>query len=168
MTAILKFERITTQIAFFLAIVFLCIAASFALYQVLTRFVLDNPSTWSETVIRSTMIWAVFLGVSAAYRDGAMISVEIIQTQLPKRLGLSLYILANFLSLLFFVILFWQGYQMTLRVIPQELDGLPISIAWAYAALPAGTLFTLIAIVGCILRVLQAGQLPSAPIEPKS
>ena len=107
MTAILKFERITTKIAFFLAIVFLCIAASFALYQVLTRFVLDNPSTWSETVIRSTMIWAIFLGVSAAYRDGAMISVEIIQTNLPKRLGLSLYIFANFLSLLFFAVLFW-------------------------------------------------------------
>ena len=61
----------------YMSIGFLIIAASLALYQVITRFVFASPSTWSEVITRSAMIWSVFLGVAVAFRHGAMISVEI-------------------------------------------------------------------------------------------
>ena len=38
-----------------------------------------------------------------------MIALEFIQTTLPRKLGLGLYLLAMILTLVFFGILFWQG-----------------------------------------------------------
>ncbi|MBR9862697.1 MAG: TRAP transporter small permease [Rhodobacteraceae bacterium] len=151
----LRLENFTTGVALRLSIAFLVIAASLALYQVVTRFVFGAPSTWSEVITRSAMIWSVFLGVAVAFKHGAMISVDMIQNALPPRLGLALYVLASIGSLIFFSFLFWQGYLMTLRVIPQSLSALEISIAWVYAALPAGSVFILLAIVASVIRAVQ-------------
>ncbi|WP_069300448.1 TRAP transporter small permease [Neptunicoccus sediminis] len=151
----LRLENFTTGVALRLSIAFLVIAASLALYQVITRFVFGAPSTWSEVITRSAMIWSVFLGVAVAFKHGAMISVDMIQNSLPPRLGLALYVLASIGSLIFFSFLLWQGYLMTLRVIPQSLSALEISIAWVYAALPIGSGFILIAILGAIIRAVQ-------------
>ena len=79
MRAFLRFEDFTTGLAFRLSAAFLVIAASLALYQVTARFVFGSPSTWSEVITRSAMIWSVFLGVAVAFRHGAMIAVEVIQ-----------------------------------------------------------------------------------------
>jgi TRAP-type C4-dicarboxylate transport system permease small subunit len=155
MRVFLRFEDITTGLALRLSITFLIIATALALYQVTTRFVFGNPSTWSEVITRSAMIWSVFLGVAVAFRHGAMISVEIIQQVLPPRLGLSLFLLANALSVIFFSILFWQGWAMSERVVNQKLAALDISIAWAYAALPVGSVFIIIAILASMIRGVQ-------------
>ncbi len=148
----LRIEDFTTGIALRAAIAFLVISAGLALFQVITRFVFDAPSTWSEVITRSAMIWSVFLGVAVAFRHGAMISVDVIMNALPRRLGLTLYLAANVASILFFVILAWQGYLMCLRVVGQKLAALDVSIAWAYAALPVGSLFIIIAIVASMIR----------------
>ena len=147
-----SFERQSTRIALALSITFLVIAAALAMWQVTTRFVFGQPSTWSEVITRSAMIWAIFMGVAATYRHGSMIAMEIIQRSLPRRLGLGLFLFANLLSALFFAILFWQGWGMTERVAAQKLAALEVSIAWVYAALPVGSVFAMIAIAGCIGR----------------
>lgn len=147
-----SFERQSTRIALALSIAFLVIAAALAMWQVTTRFVFGQPSTWSEVITRSAMIWAIFMGVAATYRHGSMIAMEIIQRSLPRGLGLGLFLVANLLSALFFAILFWQGWGMTERVAAQKLAALEVSIAWVYAALPVGSVFAMIAIAGCIGR----------------
>ncbi|CUH24174.1 TRAP-type C4-dicarboxylate transport system, small permease component [Jannaschia seosinensis] len=148
----LRLENITTGIALRAAIAFLAIAAGLALYQVVTRFVFDAPSTWSEVITRSAMVWSVFLGVAAAFRHGAMISVDVIMNNLPRRLGLGFFLVAHGASLVFFAILAWQGWLMTGRVMSQNLAALEISIAWVYAALPTGSAFIMISIVAAMIR----------------
>ncbi|MGF1553232.1 MAG: TRAP transporter small permease [Paracoccaceae bacterium] len=165
MRPILAVERVATRVALVLAILFLSAAAALALYQVFTRFVLASPSTWSEAFVRSTMIWAVFLGVAPAIRDGTMIAIEVVQDALPRRLGLGLHVTVCLLSVFFFAVLFWQGWGMTERVLGQTLAGLRISIAWAYAALPVGAAFAIVALVGAMLRAIAEGARPGAAPE---
>jgi TRAP-type C4-dicarboxylate transport system permease small subunit len=98
------------------------------------------------------MIWSVFLGVAPAFREGTMIALEFIQTALPRKLGLALYMFAMIMTVLFFAILFWQGWAMTERVTGQTLAALQVSIAWVYAALPVGSVFIWIAVLGCMIR----------------
>ena len=162
MTFFYKLESVTTGFALRLSIVFLLIATGLALYQVTTRFVFGQPSTWSEVITRSAMIWSVFLAVAPAFREGSMIAVEIVQRVLPARLGFALYLAATASSLTFFAILFWQGWAMTLRVIPQKLAALEVSIAWVYAALPVGSVFIMIAVLGCMGRAIRQGEIPQA------
>ena len=161
MTLFLRLEAATTRVAMWLAIGFLVIATALAMYQVATRFILGSPSTWSEVITRSAMIWSVFLGVAPAFREGSMIALEFIQHALPRRLGLALYQVGMGLTLLFFSILFWQGWIMTGRVMDQSLAALNISIAWAYVALPVGAVFILIAVTGCMIRAGRGDWPPS-------
>lgn len=166
MRLFLKVEDLTTGLALRLAIAFLVVATGLALFQVITRFAFGEPSTWSEVITRSAMIWSVFLGAAPAFRYGSMISVDIIQHMLPPRLALTLQVTAHLLSVVFFAFLFWQGWAMTLRVVNQKLAALDVSIAWAYAALPVGAVFTIIAILGCTVRVLRGdGDEPQPLLE---
>jgi TRAP-type C4-dicarboxylate transport system permease small subunit len=148
----LKIEMNTTRLALWAAIGFLVTATALAVFQVTTRFAFGQPSTWSEVITRSAMIWSVFLGVAPAFREGTMIALEFIQTALPRRLGHALYQLSMVLTLIFFAILFWQGLAMTERVANQTLAALQISIAWVYAALPVGSVFISISVLGCMIR----------------
>lgn len=165
MNLFINIERRISETAMWLAIVFIVLAACLAIYQVTTRFVFGHPSTWSEVITRSTMIWAVFIGVAPAYRHGAMIAIDVIQAALPRRAGVALFQVANLLSLVFFAVLFWQGWGMTERVVNQKLAGLQISIAWVYAALPVGAVFAMVAIMGRLARVAASGALDSKPAE---
>ena len=163
MTHFLRVADAATAVALRLSIAFLVIAAGLAIYQVVTRFVFGAPSTWSEVVTRSAMIWSVFLGVAVAFRHGAMISVDVVRNALPGRPGLMLLLAANAACLVFFSILLWQGYLMTLHVRGQRLAALEVSIAWVYAALPVGSAFVLIAVAAASARAWR-GDDPAAAI----
>ena len=162
MRHLLRLEDFTTGLALRLSIAFLVIAAGLALFQVITRFVFDAPSTWSEVITRSAMIWSVFLGVAAAFRHGAMISVDAVQNALPRPLARALIVASGAASLLFFSILLWQGYLMTLRVLPQKLAALEVSIAWVYAALPVGSAFIIVAVLAATIRALTGREIPDS------
>lgn len=122
-------------------------AASSGMYQVITRFVFEQPSVWSETLSRTLLIWMVFLGIMTAFRQGAMVSVDLALRTSKGAVNIALRALVALSCILLLAIVVWFGYQMTLRVQYQNLAGLEISIAWAYAALPIGAAFTILAVV---------------------
>ena len=51
--------------------------------QVFTRYVLNDPLTWTEEVARYLMVWVCFLGSAMALKYGEHISVSFIQERLP-------------------------------------------------------------------------------------
>src|SRR5690606_21741997 len=112
------------------------VAAGF--YQVLARFILESPSAWSEAWTRASVIWAVMLGVALAFRQGAMLSVDMLHSVLggtrARRLEhVVLVIVVGFLGFLACV-----GAQMTWRVRFQTMPSLDASISWVYLAIPIG------------------------------
>lgn len=116
-------------------------------YQVLARFILESPSAWSEAWTRASVIWAVMLGVALAFRQGAMLSVEMLHSVLgglwARRLEHAvLLIVVSFLGFLA-----WVGGQMTWRVRFQTMPSLEASISWVYIAIPIGAVLSLIAVI---------------------
>lgn len=147
----LQFERWTTRLSLLAAVAMLIISVSLGFYQVITRFFLDAPSTWSEVISRSAMIWCVFLGAAAGFRGGFMMSVELVYKLLPPRRLIWLEVLVALCCVIVLVVLMYYGTAMTWRVRSQMLSGLGISIGWAYAAMPTGALFALIAVLARLL-----------------
>jgi hypothetical protein len=83
------------------AMVGVALMAGFTCYQVFMRFVVGQPSTWSEVLVRSIMIWTVYLAAAAAFREGAMIAAEVLVRAVPRPLGKAMQIFAGLLSLVF-------------------------------------------------------------------
>lgn len=122
-------------------------AVGAAFYQVLARFVLETPADWSEAWTRAALIWTVMLGVILAFRQGAMLSVEMLHSFLRarNRRGLEHVIMAINVGFLGFMA--WVGAQMTWRVRFQNLPSLDVSISWIYVAIPIGAIVAIIAVI---------------------
>jgi TRAP-type C4-dicarboxylate transport system permease small subunit len=121
------------------------------------RFVLDQPSTWSEVLVRSIMIWTVYLGAAAAFREGAMIAAEVLVRAVPEAVGKALQIVAGVLSLAFLYILVTTSIDMVQRTSSQVLAGLEIPIGWIYLAMPIGGTLASLAILVRTSELLEPG-----------
>lgn len=154
---LLRLERLTTRIAHDAAALLLTVAVCLAFYQVLTRFLLGLPSTWSEVMARSLMIWAVYLGIAAAFRQGSMIAVDLVHRFVSGRTALLVHGVVTLVCLVFLAVLGWYGIAMAERVQNQTLAGIEVSIAWFYAALPVGAAFSMLALVARFGEMLRHG-----------
>jgi TRAP-type C4-dicarboxylate transport system permease small subunit len=150
-------EQALTAAALWVAMVGLALMAFFTCYQVVMRFVLDQPSTWSEVLVRSIMIWTVYLAAAAAFREGAVIAAEILVRSVPRALGKALQILAGIASIAFLVVLVWTGIEMVGRTSAQRLAGLGIPISWVYLALPIGGALATLAVLVRTSELLEPG-----------
>ncbi len=56
-----------------------------ALFQVFRRYVLQDPSIWTEEVARMLLVWATFLAAAAATRTGDHLYVDTLLLRLPPR-----------------------------------------------------------------------------------
>ena len=141
-------ESWTTRLAMVIACLMMAIAASLAVFQIFTRFVLEQPAEWSEVLIRFSLIWMVFLGIPMAFRQGAMISVDALYRAVPTHIKRVLDLIVALAALVLMTIILWWGYDYAVRGSVQSMAGLEtLSMFWAYIALPVGAVFSIIAIV---------------------
>jgi len=143
----LALERRVSATMLVLACLLLLLAASCGLYQVVMRFVFSEPSAWSEVATRMALIWMVFLGTVAAFRHGALVSVDLAYRLSRGMWRRGLHFVITAVTVVFLAVVLWCGIDITWKVRFQELAGLEVSIAWAYAALPVGALFSLLAVL---------------------
>ncbi len=148
----LALERRTTGLAMALACAMLVVASTLAMFQIITRFVLEQPAEWSEILIRFSLIWMVFMGIAAAFRQGAMVSVDVLYRWSPPRIRRVLDWVVCGAALLLVGIIVWWGWAYALRGQVQSMAGLEnVSMFWAYLAMPVGGLFSVLGIVGNLL-----------------
>ena len=146
---LLRTERVTTGLATALACLMMAVAASLGLWQIVTRFVIERPAEWTEVLIRFSLIWMVFLGIPTAFRQGAMVSVDVLYRWAGPRMKRVLDTLVALAALLLLAVIVIVGWDYALRGRVQTVIGLEdVSMFWAYLALPVGGVFAAVAVVG--------------------
>ena len=150
--AFLMFERGATFAALLGACAMLVIAASLGMFQIVTRFVLEQPAEWTEVLIRFSLIWMVFLAIPSAFRQGAMVSVDVLYRWSPPRVRRVLDYVVAVAALALIGVIVWGGWDYAQRGGVQSMAGLEsVSMFWAYVAMPVGGVFSAIGIVGNLL-----------------
>lgn len=145
--AVLAVDRIVTAIALNLACLLLALISVLGMWQVVTRFVLSQPSTWTEELMRRLLIWCVMLGVVVAFRRGALVSVDLMLQISRGAFHRFVRVLILVSSLAFLGVLVWFGIDLVWRVRFQTFASMELSMAWAYAALPFGALLSMFAVI---------------------
>ena len=147
--AFLMFERGATFAALLGACAMLVIAASLGMFQIVTRFVLEQPAEWTEVLIRFSLIWMVFLAIPSAFRQGAMVSVDVLYRWSPPRVRRVLDYVVAVAALALIGVIVWWGWDYAQRGGVQSMAGLEsVSMFWAYVAMPVGGVFSAIGILG--------------------
>ncbi|MGB2817693.1 MAG: TRAP transporter small permease [Burkholderiaceae bacterium] len=144
---ILAIDRIVTNAIWALSALLLGAISILGLYQVLIRFVFNQPSSWTEEIIGRLLIWTVALGVVAAFRQGALVSVDVMLRWSRGRWRQVVRLIILVVTATFLGLLAWVGYDLAWRIRFQTFASIPISISWAYLALPVGATFSLLAVL---------------------
>ena len=59
------------------------------LWQVFTRFILNDPSTWTEELAVFLLVWVSLLGAAVALGRGAHLGIDYFVGKLPERTRLA-------------------------------------------------------------------------------
>lgn len=152
----LTFERWTTFIAMLGACIMLAVSASLGMFQIIMRFVLEQPAEWTEVLIRFSLIWMVFLAIPAAFRQGAMVSVDVLYRWSPPKMRRVLDWVVSLAAMTLIGIIIWWGWDYAQRGGVQSMAGLEsVSMFWAYLAMPVGGLFCIVGIIGNLVDPLR-------------
>jgi TRAP-type C4-dicarboxylate transport system permease small subunit len=150
--AFLKTEHWTTLASMLAACLMLVIASSLGMFQIVTRFILERPAEWTEVLIRFALIWMVFLGIPMAFRQGAMVSVDVLYRWSRPGMRRVLDWLVAIASLALVFVMITVGWEYAQRGKVQTTIGLEdVSMFWAYLAVPAGALFSVLGIIANLL-----------------
>ena len=148
----LGIERWTTGASMIAACVMLVIASALGVFQIVTRFVLEQPAEWSEILIRMSLIWMVFMGIPTAFRQGAMVSVDVLYRWSPPKVRRVLDWVVCLAALALILVIIWWGWDYAQRGGVQSMAGLEsVSMFWAYLAMPVGGVFCIIGILGNLM-----------------
>lgn len=125
-------------------------------WQVVSRQILNEPSTWSEELARLLFVWLSFLGSAFLFGERGHIAVDFLARKLPFAGQRVAQIFVQAMVLLFALVgLVWGGYLAASIAWEQNLTALPFTIGWVYLVIPiAGVfiaIFALMDIVGLSL-----------------
>lgn len=132
--------------------------------QVLFRFVLESPLSWSEELIRYVFVWTVFLTAAIAFRLELHIEVDFLTARYPPALRRAMARLGWACVLLFVVVLLVLGTQLVLApsVRLQKSPAMEIPMTVPYAAVPVGAALMLVNVLRVARRAWQ-GRAPAGP-----
>jgi TRAP-type C4-dicarboxylate transport system permease small subunit len=114
---ILALDRRVTGVAFFLACVLLAVVSLLGIWQVGTRFLFSQPSTWTEELLRRLLIWMVMLGAAVAFRQGALISVDLMLRTARGKWRTFVNWVITVTSLTLLGVLIWYGFDLVWRIV---------------------------------------------------
>jgi len=113
-------------------------------WQVFTRFILKDPSSWTEELATFLMIWVGMLGASVALNRGAHLGIDYFVGKLSakKQLYAELFIFFS-VAVFSLLVLVIGGTQLVIRVLEsnQISPALGLKMGYVYLALPISGFF---------------------------
>jgi len=140
-------------VVFFVAILVVMVC------QVVFRYVLNTPLTWTEELARILFIWACFLGAPVATRRGNHVTILFVFDRLPRGVSRVVVLGIQAVSLVFFLQLVILGAVLAVRSHSVEAITLPIPWSLIYLAVPVSGILMILQTVDVGWNGLQvAGQ----------
>lgn len=114
-------------------------------WQVLTRYVLKNPSPWSEELVSYLFAWMALLGASLVVGERGHMNIPILIERLSPPLQKFFAVLGELIACLFAgVILVYGGFQITNLAMGQMTSSLGVAVGIFYIVLPLSGLINIV------------------------
>lgn len=113
-------------------------------WQIGTRWLLNDPSLWSEELARVLFMYMSLIGCAIAIKRGTHVNITFFSDKLPQTLRYSIVIALELAVLVSIFAIIYLGYQHVQRTAFFELITLGVSSAWMNYSLPLGGVFMVI------------------------
>ncbi|MCF4173588.1 TRAP transporter small permease [Vibrio mediterranei] len=113
-------------------------------WQIGTRWLLNDPSLWSEELARVLFMYMSLIGCAMAIKRGTHVNITFFSDKLPQNIRYSLVIALELAVLVSIFAIIYLGYQHVQRTAFFELITLGISSKWMNYSLPLGGVFMVV------------------------
>ena len=106
-------------------------------YQVITRYVFNAPSTWSEELVGYLFAWSTMFGAAIVSGERGHMNIPILVDKFNPPMRKALHIFAEVIALLFSAsILVLGGFQVSSLAMGQMTSSLGVAIGTFYWVMP--------------------------------
>ena len=142
-----KLLHVLAGVSFIAMVVLTC-------WQVFTRYVLQNPSSWSEELVSYLFAWASLLGASLVTGERGHMNIPILVEKMQPSMQKALGILGELVAFAFsLIILVYGGVQITRLAMGQMTSSLGVAVGVFYVVMP------LCGVLNMLYTVLNIGAL---------
>ena len=105
--------------------------------QVLSRYFLSSPTTWTSEVSRFCFIWIAFLGTIIVFREREHLNIDILLVMFPNKVKSGVDVLVSLMNFCLFVGITIAGVQLIIDgALDQTSPVLSINYGVVYAIIP--------------------------------
>ncbi|MDR3048899.1 MAG: TRAP transporter small permease [Elusimicrobiota bacterium] len=134
------------------SVIILGIICFTVLAQVLSRFVLKTPLSWTEELSRYSLIWLTFIAASLALRNDGHFTIDVIGHKLKPIYKKALKIFILLIMLIYCAVLFVTGIELLPLTHLQESPALDIHMSLVYLSVPIGFALMIIHLIVNLIK----------------
>ncbi len=132
-------------------------------WQVFSRYILNDPSSFTDELSRYTMVWLGLLGATYLFGKRGHLAITLFQDALPKKANLVLQLFINMLMMAFIYLAMFKGGVMLMgRTMQQLSPALQIPMAYIYVILPLSAVLSIAYIALNIIEQFSAKNVEEA------
>jgi TRAP-type C4-dicarboxylate transport system permease small subunit len=121
--------------------------------QVISRYVVNAPILAGEQIGLLIFAWFVCMGAILGFANGDLIKMDIISSQFPEKVRRFIGLAFDVIMVAICLFLIPSSVKLITSLVPIDIIGFPVSMAWMYSASTFGTVF--FAVIG-IIRIVSA------------
>ena len=134
-------------------------------WQVITRFILKNPSTLTEEILRYLLVWTTMVGGAYAYGRRKHLSINMLTKKLPHKQQKMLDIIIQVIVIVFAVVVMIMGGLHLVGTTSNQISAaLHLPMPYVYASIPVGGI--LIIFYSLIFIMEDIKEMNGKPAEP--
>ena len=155
MKALEGIKKVFDKILEILGTITLSIMTILVVYQVVTRYVFNAPSAFSEALAQYLFVWMIMFGSAYVYGSKEHLTIALLKDKFPPAMNMVVEIITNICLLAFiWLVCVRGGWAYTLSQVKRIDSTLNISMSYIYAALPFTGVVTLFyAVYNCARAV---------------
>lgn len=155
MKALDAIKNVLNKILEILGTVTLGIMTVLVVYQVITRYVFNAPSPFSEALSQYLFVWMIMFGSAYVYGSREHLTIDLLKDKFSPKLNMIVEVIAN-VCLFAFILLVcvYGGWKYTASQVNRIDPSLHISMAILYTSVPFTGVITLYyAVYNCICSI---------------
>ncbi len=143
-----KIRSILNKVIESVCMILLVFMVVLATWQIITRYILNNPSTISEDLLIYSFVWMSLLGSAYVFGKKDHMTMVFLRQKLEgksDKVKLGLNIMTELVVMAFSaLVLVFGGIQISMLAMGQVSPALGISMGYVYLALPLSGIITII------------------------
>ncbi|MDF2522100.1 MAG: Tripartite ATP-independent periplasmic transporter, DctQ component [Clostridia bacterium] len=150
-----RLDKVIYKVLFYACAILMFAMAAIVTAQVLSRYIVGRPFTWSEELARYIFVWMSFLGMAVGVKMGSHVALDILVKKLSGVSQKTLMLVNNGLIFFFGACMTVSGFKLVEVGMRQKSPTLQLPMQYVYVVIPISGIILLYFVLSETIRIFR-------------